>query len=174
MATSPVGGTPPTWVRTALNLVGVAQLQRWLGGADPYYGFAIQDYADATSDGFRFTAFSSANPPKLAVRYCLLAVAPVLSSTLNGPGLTLEWQHLSANAHYEVWRYSTPYFAPDTSSGATRMIVPAPKSGSTLTYTDPSATSEGGAYCTVLGIDALALPSDPSNYVGVFHYPLLH
>ena len=70
LATSPTGGTPPVWVTTALNVDGVAQLQRWLDGADPYHGFAIQDYADATGDGFRFNAFNSANPPKLAIRYC--------------------------------------------------------------------------------------------------------
>jgi hypothetical protein len=54
------------------------------------------------------------------------------------------------------------------------MIVPAPKSGSTPTHTNPSATSEGGDYYTVRGIDALDQPSDPSDYVGVFHYLLLH
>ena len=78
------------------------------------------------------------------------------------------------NARSEVWRHSTPYFAPDIGSGAIRMIVPEPKSGSTLTYTDSSATADGGAYYIVRGIDALDQPSDPSNYVGVFHYLLLH
>ena len=41
----------------------------------PNYGFAIQDYADATSDGFRFNSFNSANPPRLIVQYCPQAVA---------------------------------------------------------------------------------------------------
>ena len=73
------------------------------------------------------------------------------------------------NARSEVWRHSTPCFTHDTGSGATRMIVPAPESGSILTYTDSSATLNGGTYYTVLGIDALDQPSDPSNYVGVLH-----
>jgi alkaline phosphatase len=71
LATSPTGGTPPTWANTALNGDGIAQVQRWIHGDDPNYGFAIQDYADATSDGFRFNAFNSADAPRLAVHYCL-------------------------------------------------------------------------------------------------------
>ena len=54
------------------------------------------------------------------------------------------------------------------------MSVPRLKSVSTLTYTESSATSDGGAYYIVRGIDALDQPFDPSDYVGVFHYLLLH
>ena len=173
LATSPAGGTPPVWVSTALNLDGVAQLQRWLGGADAYYGFAIQDY-DTSSDGFRFNAFNSVNPPELAVRYCLPAAAPTISSTPDDPGLMLAWQHLATNAHYEVWRSPTPYFIPNiTPDAIKRGTLSAPTPGYTLTHSDSSMASEGGTYFTVLGIDALDQPFSPSNYVGIFRFSLL-
>jgi alkaline phosphatase len=174
LETSPTGGTPPTWVSTALNLDGVTQLRRWLDGSAPYYGFAIQDYADTTSDGFRFNAFNSTNPPRLAVKYCLPAAAPIISSTPDDPGLMLEWRHLATNAHYEVWRSPTPYFIPKTTPNATRReTLSAPISSSTLTHIDSPVTSVGGTYFTVLGVDALDQPSAPSNYVGIFRFSLV-
>jgi len=53
LATTPAGGTPPSWISTTLNGDGIARLQRWIDGVDPDYGFAIQDYADTMGDGFR-------------------------------------------------------------------------------------------------------------------------
>ena len=174
LTTSPAGGTPPTWVSTALNLDGVTQLRRWLSGSAPYYGFAIQDYANTTSDGFRFNAFSSTNPPRLAVRYCLPTVAPIISGTFDDPGLMLEWLHLATNAHYDVWRSPTPYFIPHTTPDATRReTLSAPTSSSTITHIDSPVTSEGGTYFTVLGVDALDQPSVPSNHVGIFRFSLI-
>ena len=70
LATTPAGGTPPSWISTTLNGDGIARLQRWIDGVDPDYSFAIQDYADTMGDGFRLDSFDSANPPRLAVQYC--------------------------------------------------------------------------------------------------------
>ena len=174
LATTPIGGTPPIWISASLNIDGVAQIQRWRDGAAPYYGFAIQDYNDTTSDGFRFNAFNSTNPPRLVVKYCLPAAAPIISSTLDDPGLILEWQHLPTNAHYEVWRSPTPYFIPHSTPDVIKSeTLSSPTSVSTLTYTDSWAPSEGGAYYIVLGVDALDQPSAPSNYVGIFRFSLV-
>ena len=76
LATTPTGGTPPTTLSTSLNSAGLAQLQRWVDGVDPHYGFIISDYADASSDGFRFSSFNGSVPPKLTVNYCPPAGGP--------------------------------------------------------------------------------------------------
>jgi hypothetical protein len=70
LAYTPTGGTVPTCLTTPLHSTGVAQVERWVNGVDPNYGFAIQDYADAQSNAFRFNSFNSADPPWLVVNYC--------------------------------------------------------------------------------------------------------
>jgi hypothetical protein len=86
----------------------------------------------------------------------------------------ITWRHLLANASYEVWRSSRPYFDPSNpASGAVILAtVPAPTSDTTVSHTDASVVPTDDYFYAVLGINYAGTPSAPSNYVGIVHFAL--
>lgn len=99
--------------------------------------------------------------------------APTTTISLETDGMTLSWTHLSANAHYEVWRDSRPAFNPSMPTTDTiKLDNVYPDGGATLSYTDTTADPDENCYYTVLGVNSLGQVSAPSNYTGVFRFLL--
>jgi alkaline phosphatase len=153
LATTPTGGTVPTTLTAQLNDYGVAQIERWVRGVDPNYGFAIQNYSDAQSDGFRFNSFNSAAPPRLLVGYCPPDGGPTPTpapTSTPDPALILSFQDgVAPDAGYagaaDVY-LSQAY--PDGNSGSAAVLL--------LDGDDPSGS--GNDLSTLLRWDVAAIP----------------
>jgi hypothetical protein len=86
----------------------------------------------------------------------------------------LTWTHLDANARYEVWRDTTPYFdptAPTTDTVKLDDVYP-PVGGGEVIYTDATGDPNMTYYYTVVGVNALGQRSAVERYVGVFRFGL--
>lgn len=95
-------------------------------------------------------------------------IAPVISAGSSGADLTLTWSHDEANSNgYIVWYSPSPYFMPGD-SGATETAVAAPGG---YTHTGVIGALQS-LYYLVQGVGGNGVPSNPSNRVGKFAFPL--
>jgi hypothetical protein len=110
LAHTPAGGTVPAYVTTYLDNHGVAQVERWVNGVDPNYGFAIQEYANGQSNSFRFSSFNSANPPTLVVNYCPASGGslPALSDTPTPDPVSRRQYYLALTQPRQYLREAAP------------------------------------------------------------------
>jgi murein DD-endopeptidase MepM/ murein hydrolase activator NlpD len=100
--------------------------------------------------------------------------APSAAISLDTGGVQLTWTHLDANARYEVWRDTTPYFdptAPTTDTVKLDDVYP-PVGGGEVIYTDATGDPNMTYYYTVVGVNALGQRSAVERYVGVFRFGL--
>jgi hypothetical protein len=94
-----------------------------------------------------------------------------------GSSAALTWTHTAANASYQVWRGTTPYFTPGASGssligdGATGICS---RNGSTITCTDPNGVGDPAAnsFYLVRAFNAAAAAADSNNRVGGFAFAL--
>lgn len=137
-------------------------------------------------DGSRGRAYSYANDPPitpgLAVKFmpfsggtlsCAAPQAPdVTISQPAGSDVLLTWQHLPANAHYQVWRSTAPYFDPGQGEGSQVGALLAAAGG--LTFEDAGAAGDPASnhFYLVLGAWGAAV-SGPSNQVAEFDFELV-
>jgi len=87
---------------------------------------------------------------------------------------TVAWLHLDANARYQVWRDTRPYFdptAPTTDTVKLDDVYP-PVGGGLLTYSDATVDPNVTYYYAVVGVNALGQRSAAEKYLGVFRFGL--
>jgi hypothetical protein len=100
--------------------------------------------------------------------------APTATASLDAGGVKLAWAHLPANAHYEVWRDTTPYFDPTAPTTDTVKLDDVYPSGvAPLTFTDATVEPGKTYYYAVVGVNALGQASAAGNTVGVFRFGLI-
>jgi hypothetical protein len=100
--------------------------------------------------------------------------APSAAISLDAGGVQLTWTHLDANARYEVWRDTTPYFdltAPAADTVKLGDVYP-PVGGGEVIYTDTTGDPNATCYYAVVGVNALGQRSAVGSYVGVFRFGL--
>lgn len=95
------------------------------------------------------------------------AVAPDVSVTRDGVNVVLTWTADPANAQYQVWVSTDPYFDPDDSGG----VAPVVMAGTSYTDTGAAASLENHFY-VVRGLNACAAASTNSNRTGEFTFGL--
>ena len=116
-------------------------------------------------NGLTYEAMTSASP----------AATPTISIADTDPTVSLTWQHLAGNTHYEVWQTPQPYFDPaNPGPGAPPPgYIEAPQDvGSTVTYPDTPTNPTNGAFYIVRGVNAAGATSAPSNRVGAFSFAI--
>jgi len=100
--------------------------------------------------------------------------APTVAIGLDADGVQLTWLHLDANARYQVWRDTRPYFdptAPTTDTVKLDDVYP-PVGGGLLTYSDATVDPNVTYYYAVVGVNALGQRSAAEKYLGVFRFGL--
>ena len=95
------------------------------------------------------------------------AGAPDVTATRNGDDIVLTWPAVPADARYQVWVSTTPYFDPDHPGGVTPVIV----TGTTYTDTGAAASPVNHFY-VVRGLNACGAASANSRRTGKFTYGL--
>lgn len=100
-----------------------------------------------------------------------LPAAPAVSIAKNGAAVTLSWQHLDPDAQYEIWRGTSPYFAPPDEGTQVATLPAAPGN---LTYEDADTVGDPAENHFWLARGRLnGSVSGPSNRVGEFDFSLL-
>jgi hypothetical protein len=97
---------------------------------------------------------------------------PTAAISLDTGGVQLTWTHLDANARYEVWRDTQPYFDPSAPTTDTVKLddVYPPVGGGEVIYTDATGDPNVTYYYTVIGVNALGQASAPVSFTGVFRF----
>ena len=101
-----------------------------------------------------------------------------LRATTTAAGVALTWADTGSSAHHwEVWRGSSPYFAPIPTEGSPiGADVPRPANpGDPISFTDEAShlgDPDINDYYFILSIGAEGQTSAPSNRVGVFKFRL--
>ena len=95
------------------------------------------------------------------------AVAPVVAIARDDADVVLTWPANPANAQYQVWISTDPYFNPDNPGGMTPIIT----ASTTVTDTDAAAGLENHFY-VVRGLNACAAASADSGRTGEFSFGL--
>lgn len=112
------------------------------------------------------TGISSAEGASLAAGYWVVctaaaAVMPVVTVTRDGDDAVLSWDADPANARYQVWVATSPYFDPD--AVAPTEVTP------NASYPDPgAAASLENHFYIVRGLNACGAASTSSGRVGEF------
>ncbi len=118
---------------------------------------------------------SSGGDVGLAAGYwasCVAAAAgvPVVTVALddvNPANVVLTWEPNTANARYQVWVSTDPYFDPDHPGGVTPIVTTA------TTYADAgAATNPVNHFYVVRGLNACGAPSADSTRKGEFTFGL--
>lgn len=95
------------------------------------------------------------------------AVAPAVSVAVRGMDVELTWPGDPANAQYQVWVSTDPYFDPDHPGEVTPVVT------ANTTYTDAgAAASLANHFYIVRGLNACAAASANSNRTGEFTFEL--
>ena len=91
------------------------------------------------------------------------------SSSLDGATFELQWQDVTPNQGYEIWRDPTPYFDPPQGVWLDHRVG----NPGVMTYPDtrPSGEPPANRFYLVRGLFA-GVPSGPSNRVGEFIFNL--
>jgi hypothetical protein len=96
------------------------------------------------------------------------AVAPVVSVARSGADVVLTWPANPANAQYQVWVSTNPYFDPDNPGGVTPVVT------ASTVYTDTgAAASLENHFYVVHGVNACAATSASSGRTGEFTFPIV-
>lgn len=95
------------------------------------------------------------------------AVMPVVTVARNGNDVLLTWDANPANAQYQVWVTTNPYFDPDHPGGVTPIVT------ADTTYIDTgAAASLENHFYVVRGLNACGAASASSDRVGEFTFGL--
>ena len=126
----------------------------WQGNSvNPYQpGWGVLELSSTSYD------FSASNLPP----------APIVSAVSSPPSLLLRWQHVAGSVSYQVWRSPDPFFSP-LAGDIPLAIVPAPASGSTVTYLD-TPDPDACSYYSVRSVNAQDAVSGFSRYIGIFRF----
>ncbi len=96
------------------------------------------------------------------------AVAPVVTVTRDHPNVVLSWDPDSANASYQVWISTDPYFDPDDPGSVTPVLTDDPE------YTDYGAAADPeNHFYVVRGVNACAAASTDSGRTGECTFTLV-
>ena len=94
-------------------------------------------------------------------------MTPVVSVARSGADAVLTWPANSANAQYQVWASTNPYFDPDNPGGVTPIVT------ASTAYTDTgAAASLKNHFYVVRGLNACAAASASSARKGEFTFGL--
>lgn len=95
------------------------------------------------------------------------AIAPDVTAARSGADVVLTWPAVPADAGYQVWISTNPYFDPNQPGGVTPVIVTG------TTYTDPgAAASLVNHFYVVRGLNACGAASTNSDRRGKFTFAL--
>jgi hypothetical protein len=126
--------------------------------------------------GVKSAAFEVVEPSALEPQ------SPAVSANRLNNGVQLLWPQVTTSTqgytvpvdHYEVYRSASPYFAPDGPDSVKLADVPAPVSGSGVSYTDTQAFEQPltDYFYVVVAVNRWGLASSVSNRVAAFNFAL--
>jgi hypothetical protein len=97
----------------------------------------------------------------------VVPVATVALDTVNAANVVLTWPADPANARYQVWISTDPYFDPDHPGGVTPIVT------ADATYTDIGAAADlVNHFYVVRGLNPCGVPSANSGRTGEFTFGL--